>query len=704
MPADAFNPRPVPTSEWWRQPVRFFQHLLREVDAVELDAKTLIDEVKAIGAGAYIAMGGGFSAWYPTKLKCQRINPHLKGDFLGKVVAASRKAGIRTIVRLDISKCSADMLQSHPDWMSYQQDGTPRLVWEMAETCATGDYWQRENFAILAELLDRYKVDGFFYNMLSVSRCHCERCQAVVRAETGAGVPPDGVRSPRYERWRRDYLARYLRNVREFVRKRAPQAVVIPYHHVRDGWSYTAMAQTADIISAQVSNPLATAAGDLQPQWNHWAAEEALAARALKSHAPPLLIQTGSEFFASRQTAMPSGRLVRNLAQAAAHGANTAPAINGRLEQDDPRSLPGLLAFSRYQRENAQWYCNLKSVARIALVRSQESLDWGPDDGQAAGNPLQPGHIAEFRGIYEMLVQLRYPCDVVCTGQLSSTDLRRYATLVLPAVSCLSGSDASAIDRYIDRGGHVVATADLAAADEDGQVRRQPALRAVPSTPGTPKSVHGGYFDLSAVALQASLGDIPHIGSDGDFWTPELPAGPDQDGGWQIDLRLIGPFVNNAPEFTVVRSPVGAPGLLQRSFGEGSVSWMPWRPGALHHFCAIPEYLSLMAHVLRPIADEPPIRTNAPGAVELVLYRHPRGQVLHAINGAAPQGKPLVEITPLAGFEVRVESNATALRRLDLDAPIPFEREGAAVVFSIPRLDAFAAIALIEEQSNFQTH
>ena len=152
----------------------------------------------------------------------------------------------------------------------------------------------------------------------------------------------------------------------------------------------------------------------------------------------------------------------------------------------------------------------------------------------------------------------------------------------------------------------------------------------------------------------------------------------------------------NAPEFTVVQGPGTTPGLLRRMHGDGSATWLTWRPGALFHFSAIPEYAILLGHLLEQMMGIPPIHSDAPSAVELILYAHPEGKVLHAINGAAVQGKPLVETTPLAGFHVHVTSKATSLRRLDTGMPLAFERVEEDVIFYIERLDAFAAVALIE--------
>ncbi|MBI1773952.1 MAG: hypothetical protein HYR63_01265 [Proteobacteria bacterium] len=673
---------------WWSEPVRFFQHLLREEDADGLDPERLIAEARSVGAAAYIVMGGGFSAWYPTALSSQRVNPHLRGDFLAAVTTAARRAGVKTILRMDISKGRPEWLERNPDWFTRTPTGAPNLIWEMPQTCATGPYWQVENFAILEELLEGYEFDGLFYNYLNVGRCYCARCQEIVATATGADIPAPGRREPLYETWRQSYLASYVRKLKACVHERNPAAVVIPYHHVRDGWRYRSMADAGDLVSAQVSNPLVVNPVDPQPQWNHWAAEEALAARAVKPGAAPVLIQTGSAFFASRQTAMPAGRIVRNLIQAAAHGASTAPAVNGTLQQDDPRAVPALRRLGRYFESNASWYRGLRSVARIALIRSQDSLDWGADQGRPAGDPGRPGHVAEFRGLYEMLVRRRYPCDVIPDGGLRPGDFERHAAVILPAVSCLGGEDAAVLDEWVAGGGCLIATADTGGAAADGTPRRVPALACLPSLPGRSRSIFGGYFEVSDPTLRARLGGIPHIGADGELWTgaPESTAAS--------ELRLLGPFRNNAPEFALVRGPATDPGFMRFRHGRGSAVWLPWRIGALFHFHGIPDYADLLGYVLEPTVGPPPIRSDASDAVEFILYGHPLGEVLHILNGAANQTKALVETTPIAGFTIRVRSKANAATLLNDGTPLPLERDGEDAVLGLDRLETFAAIAL----------
>src|SRR5690606_33455479 len=113
-------------------------------------------------ANACISMGGGFSAWYPTALSCQTVNPHLNGDFLGDFLAAAKAENIRVLIRMDISKGRAGAELDNPDWFVRKADGDISTVWAMPQMCATGAFWQREVFSILGEIMDRYPSgDGF---------------------------------------------------------------------------------------------------------------------------------------------------------------------------------------------------------------------------------------------------------------------------------------------------------------------------------------------------------------------------------------------------------------------------------------------------------------------------------------------------------------------------------------------------------------
>lgn len=683
---------------WTEQPLRFFQHLLRETDAAGTSARQLVDEITSVGANACIVMGGGFSAWYPTASESQTINPHIESDFLGDFLAIAKKSGIRTLVRMDISKGREGMETSHPDWVVRKQEGSVNSVWAMPQICSTGPFWQEEVFTILGEILDRYpSADGFFFNYLHVPRCHCARCDIMVKAATGNAVPPEGVRDAGYESWRQEFLADYMGKVRSFIHARNPAAALVPYHHVHDGWNIRRMADISDIIGSQVSNPVIPNPIDPQPIWNLWAAEEALTARSLKPDCSPLLIQTTSEVFASRQSSMPDARLVHNLMQAAAHGASTAPAVNGLLAQPDARFVPALRELGAYLARNARWYEELSSLARIVVIRSEDSRLWGADAGMMAGAADGSGHVAEFRGICELLSDLRYPFDIVVSPGLTEEQLSRFELVVLPSVSSLSDVDADAIDAYVAKGGRILATADLASCDGNGLARSTAALHSLPGLPGQPRSVVGSYLAVVRPGIAAKVDYIPYIPVSDLFWSP-FGLGQTQD-----DLRLVGPFANNAPEFTVVEGQGKEPGLIERQVGAGSACWLPWRIGALYNRFSMPEYQRLFASVLETRVGQAPVSTSSSNAVESILYARPAGMILHLLNGAARCSKTLVELTPLAGFDVAIETTANLAVSLRDSKKLPIKRQGNIIVIHVDRLDDFAAIALVQDEAGWNT-
>ncbi|WP_168990517.1 alpha-amylase family protein [Aureimonas flava] len=677
------------TLDWTRRPQRFFQHLLREQDAVGLDPADLVAEAQSVGATATIAMGGGFSAWYPTRRRSQTINPFMQGDFLGNYLDASARAGLRTFVRMDISKARSAVAE-HEDWYVHDAAGELVEVWAMPMICATGPLWQEENFEIVREILSGYRPDGFFYNYFHIARCWCERCRRLVREATGEDVPPKGLRSPAYETWRQRTLADYTHRLQRFIRAHRPEAALVPYHHLRDGWDARAMAAASDIVGVQISNPVIPNPVDPQPVWSHWTTEEALFARALKPDVPPLLIQTTSQFFASRQTAMPSDRLVRNMAEAIAHRAVPAAAANGRLRSGDARFVGALEGFGAYQSRHAGWYEGLESVARIAVVRSPESVAWGPDAARLSDRGPAMGHVAEFRGVVQMLSAARRPFDVLAAGGLCARELERYDLVILPAVSCLGDADVAALDAFAaQRGKTLLATADTGGCDAWGRPRAHPVLTALGALPGQPRDADGAYLSLRRDDLRAAIGGVELLGVAGDFWTPDTPA----DG----DMRLIGPFANNAPEFTVVPSEGREPGLLEGTVGLGHHAWITWRIGGLFARYGSPDHAAVFEALVARCCGPSPIGGSAPATVDFALQSHRDGWLLHLLNGAAPALAPHTRTSSLAGFQIRVRCAATQVVRLDADDAPAAWREGDELVIEIAKLDTFAAMALIPD-------
>ena len=101
--------------------------------------------------------------------------------------------------RFDFSKTRKPVFDAHPEWFFRQANGEPVIYNGLYSTCINGGYYRDQVMRILGEALDRYAVDGLFFNMFGnqsrdysgreVGLCHCDVCSRKYRAAYGKEIP-----------------------------------------------------------------------------------------------------------------------------------------------------------------------------------------------------------------------------------------------------------------------------------------------------------------------------------------------------------------------------------------------------------------------------------------------------------------------------------------------------------------------------------
>ena len=118
-------------------------------------------------------------------------------------------------------------------------------------------------------------------------------------------------------------------------------------------------------------------------------------------------------------------------------------------------------------------------------------------------------YLAEYRGIIKWLVHNHVPFDIVVRPQ--AEELSRYDAVIAPALAALSDQAAELLDRYVERGGHLVVTGpDPGTLDEFGNPRAAPILGSLDGRE-RPRQVGGDRNARAArdgVALAAMAGEI----------------------------------------------------------------------------------------------------------------------------------------------------------------------------------------------------
>ena len=178
---------------WWMtEPIRWVQTNLRQTDA-GLDAARLAGQLADMHANVVLMGMGGIAAYYPTTSEFHYASPSLPPgrDMFGDVVREAHARKIRVVGRFDFSKTPKAVFDAHPEWFFRQAGGQSVVYNGLYSTCINGGYYRDQAMKILSEALDKYAVDGLFFNMFGnqsrdyggrqVGLCRCDDCKRKYR-------------------------------------------------------------------------------------------------------------------------------------------------------------------------------------------------------------------------------------------------------------------------------------------------------------------------------------------------------------------------------------------------------------------------------------------------------------------------------------------------------------------------------------------
>lgn len=659
---------------WWQEPFRTFQTNLREVDAA-LDVDAELDALQKYGANVWLLSVGGIIANYPSELDVQTVNPALasrdSGDLVGDAVAAATSRGVRVLGRMDFSKVDLRRAEAHPEWLFLDATGAPQIYNGYASVCPSAPYYQQAMFDVIAEVLGRYDLSGFFFNWMSFNErdysrrywgvCHCESCQAGFRAHSPGVALPSGPESEGYRDWQ-DYsngvLADLTARMRAHLRALKPEACLI-------------LGDSADITFHEANNAVG------RPLWHHATAEAVSAARSIHRDRVVLVNSVGFVDMPYRFAGEDPNHFAQYLLQSIAHGANPSTYVMGRRADSPYEALEIGGEITRFHRDNEDLYAGAQSAARVALVRGS----------QTARFPYEPGlqdriRLAEFRGLYLGLVERHIPFDVVRADQLGELDPTRYALLVLPDLGPLDPIQVEALDAAIAAGAAVVATGD--SAWHKGHVQlgggQLPArLRASYLTEESVRSLH--------LPLHGTGGDLTPVV--GPFHVLEAAEGVD------TDWHAIGRAPYGPPEKCYGHESTNHPGWVSSQVGDGGLAYVPWRPGLVYFDIGLTRTRDAFIDKLLTFAPEPvAYGGDLPEHVQVVANTVEERLVLHLLNrsGDAPQRfiRPLPAEPGLLRLPARSDTPVVRARVAGTDLQVAVI-DGVMEV-QVPRIDRFEVL------------
>lgn len=680
---------------WWRKPFRVFQTNLREIDA-DLDEKAVVGTLGRLGANTWLLNVGGVVSFYPSSLPYQYPSPWLSGrasgDLVGDALEEAHRHGIHVIARCDFSKVHRDIAELHPDWCFVGQDGQPQVYNELHSTCPSASYYQEKSFEILGEILDRYPVDGFFFNWFNFNDrdysgqprgiCQCYSCKARFAAETGFGLPEvEDWDDPSFLAWR-EYVRRTLSELavrlRDFIHARRPEVPLI-------------LRQSPDVIMHEVNN----AVDRPQPLWVTWAGEVCRRSRAEHPDKPVMINAVTFLDLPYRFTAEQPGFIALELAQTMSQGANPSSYIIGTPDMADERVLEVTADLLGFHRDHEQYYDGLLPSSRVALVTSPRSAEvYGGSDRVSKVEE-------EEKGLYRALLETHVPFDIVTDAHLIPAEedgrLARYDALVLANVAILDEQQVECLDRYVAAGGALVATYDSGLFDEQGNEQLSVRLQSLGvervSFRRQGKSrMRSSYLALTEGALMPGANALSRLALDDAFLYVEPRSGASR------HLAFIGPSRYGPPEKCYGEVRTEAPGLVTYRYGEGRTAYFPWPLGGAYYRLAQADVRALLRATLAEVTGGLQVESNAPAQVEICVgEQSATGRtIVHLLNYSGYQGRAFYD--PIEVREVRVSLCGTAFgsRALALRSgeELAVEKDADGISFVVPRLGLFEAVVI----------
>lgn len=663
------------TGDWWDQPFRVFQTNLRETDA-GLDVDEVLDAIEDFGADTWLLNAGGILAFHPSDLPFQTRNPYLaeraSGDLLGDAVAAAHRRGVRVIARLDLSKVARPIADAHPEWCFIDTDGERQVFEGLVSVCPAGGYYQERSFDIIDEILDRYDVDGFFFNMFGFAEVDYsgryrgvsqDQASRAAFAEFSGGLAlPNGPDAEHYNLWRTwcdTVVADLGRRIREHIRRRRPAAALILRHE-------------ADILFDEANNEVG------RELWHHQTSESVSALRTVHPDVPVMENCVSFIDMPYRLAGEEPEHFAQYLIQTIARGGNPSTYIMGVPGDIPYPSLELAAEVTRFHRRWSEVYCSLQPAASLGLVRPDPLTQSAQEHEQSQ---------REFRGFYSALQERHLPFDVIPLGDLARVGdtggLERYTDVLLPDVGALTAIVIAALDRYTAAGGRLYLTGRSAfTADGRAQLVDMPASAIRRTTSG--KDLQSTYV-AGADALEGRRVIGPIVPVHGQLH--ELDIVPGSVTGWQIlEQAPYGP-----PEKAYGHRP-GVRAGFARSPGGSTV--IPWTIGAAYHDLGLTSIRDHALDLLVETRGQERVTVTAPEHVEVTLLRAAGRLVVHLINLSGRRRKTFASPSPIPGAQVRLRGAeaGTRVRGLDAEARMRMHRDGDDLVVDLAQIGRFEVL------------
>ena len=328
---------------------------------------------------------------------------------------------------------------AHPEWFQRQANGSPNIWNGCYFTCVNGGYIQEQVFKILGEVLEKYPIDGTFFNASgqrmsdnngnTYAPCTCDNCKRLFRAKYNRDIPAQA--DAQYREFIAEASRSVLARMSAFIHSKRPGLNVMLGR---------ADAEFVDSFNSEIHS--ASVIGD-RAYWLYAASQTVNSER--NTFPNQMAFDNDAAFldgywrFAHRSAPDGEIRAYQNMA----NGAGPYLFINGDMDQNDGNGLKGARPAFQFHKDHEELYVRQESAARVLLLEGE-----GAGGGRGGGGG-RDGDTSQ-RGFFRILSEQHIPFAMSNDLSWIDKEPNKYDLVI-----SYRGAPA-ALDRYLRQGGRVL--------------------------------------------------------------------------------------------------------------------------------------------------------------------------------------------------------------------------------------------------------
>ncbi len=632
-------------------------------------------------------------SYYPTEIGT--VHPALTFDLLGEMITACHENGIKAPVYFPTGW--EEVAADRQDWLEVTMDGTlgekrpfesTYYIWR--RLCHNKPSYQEFIFAQVQEIIDRYEVDGFWFDIVLQHDCICNDC---VRRMRELGLDPESVEDVR----KKDHIVitEFMNKMYSFVTKQLPHASLYFNQHLAPDSGVPAAYSIKEKIKFQRQYEIESLPSGVwgynhfplfvnylnTPEGVHLHPEEDAVNNDInRERGEKDVIGMNGKFHKSwgdfgtlKNKAALEFEVFRMLANGAKCSIGDQMHPRGVLDKAAYELIGGVYKKVAQYEE----YCRgSRKVAEIGVL--------------VANKPLFENFVHE-EGVLRMLMELHQPFDYIDFD----ADFSRYTVLVLPDEIVMTERQAEKVSRYMASGGKVIASYRSGMDNDMSRFRLEElGITYQEEDPYCPD-----YFLLTE-KYPGEKSDFPYI-----FYEQGLRVrvkSNHADNGAEVWAYQGAPYFNRSYHTwcshcqTPYEKTTDYPAVVRTA---NSVYFShPIFKDYIVNGVAV--YKELFNRALQSFNPKPLIKSNLPDTAELTVRRRDKRMVLHLLH-YIPQRKSreldiIESVIPLYDRKValRVTEEPRRVFAATDQKELAFRREGDYISIDVPVINGYEIVSI----------